>query len=121
MCIIFCLFIYLFIYRLGDRHGDNILLIDGTGGVMHVDFNYIFWAGERLHYPEIVPYRLTRNTVDAMGITGVEGNFRAVCEIVLSLFRQNAFVLTSYPFYFVVLCFSLLFYIYVSCIFLVMH
>ena len=60
---------------------------------MHVDFNYIFWVGERLHYPEIVPYRLTRNTVDAMGITGVEGSFRTVCEIVLSLFRQNASVI----------------------------
>ena len=69
---------------------------------MHVDFNYIFWVGERLHYPERVPYRLTRNVVDAMGITGVEGSFRAVCEIVLSLLRQNSFVpssvSTSFPF-----------------------
>ena len=62
---------------------------------MHVDFNYSFWVGERLHYPERVPYRLTRNVVDAMGITGVEGSFRAVCEIVLSLLRQNSFVACS--------------------------
>ena len=92
----FISFLYLFSHRLGDRHGDNILLQMKTGGVMHVDFNYIFWVGERLHYPELVPYRLTRNIVDAMGITGVQGSFRAVCEIVLSLLRQNAFVSSFY-------------------------
>ena len=81
--------------RLGDRHGENILLQSQSGSVMHVDFNYIFWVGERLHYPERVPYRLTRNVVDVMGITGVEGSFRAVCEIVLSLLRQNSFVLDT--------------------------
>ena len=28
--------------RLGDRHGENILFEEGTGGVLHVDFNCLF-------------------------------------------------------------------------------
>lgn len=30
------------VYRLGDRHGENILFEEGTGGVLHVDFNCLF-------------------------------------------------------------------------------
>ena len=29
-------------YSLGDRHGENILFEEGTGGVLHVDFNCLF-------------------------------------------------------------------------------
>lgn len=29
-------------YSLGDRHGENILFEEGTGGVIHVDFNCLF-------------------------------------------------------------------------------
>ena len=28
--------------RLGDRHGENILFEEGTGGALHVDFNCLF-------------------------------------------------------------------------------
>lgn len=28
--------------RLGDRHGENILFEEGSGGVLHVDFNCLF-------------------------------------------------------------------------------
>lgn len=28
--------------RLGDRHGENILFEEGTGGILHVDFNCLF-------------------------------------------------------------------------------
>ena len=28
--------------RLGDRHGENILLDSNTGSVVHVDFNCLF-------------------------------------------------------------------------------
>lgn len=30
------------IFRLGDRHGENILFEEGTGGILHVDFNCLF-------------------------------------------------------------------------------
>jgi phosphatidylinositol kinase/protein kinase (PI-3 family) len=30
------------IARLGDRHGENILFEESTGGILHVDFNCLF-------------------------------------------------------------------------------
>lgn len=38
-------------YRLGDRHGENILFEEGTGGVLHVDFNCLFDKVERNFEP----------------------------------------------------------------------
>ena len=29
-------------YSLGDRHGENILFEEGSGGILHVDFNCLF-------------------------------------------------------------------------------
>ncbi len=74
---------------LGDRHGDNILLDTKTGHVMHVDFNAIFNKGESFQVPERVPFRLTRNMVDAMGLSGYEGAFRRVCEITMHTLRKH--------------------------------
>ena len=59
--------------RLGDRHCENILLDTNTGDVVHVDFNCLFEKGKTLETPERVPFRLTQNVVDGLGITGVEG------------------------------------------------
>lgn len=36
-----------------------------------------------------VPFRLTRDVIDGMGITGVEGVFRRCCEETLSVMRTN--------------------------------
>ena len=74
---------------LGDRHGENILLQEGTGGVFHVDFNCLFDKGLTFEKPEVVPFRLTHNMVDAMGPYGYEGPFRRSCELTLGLLRQN--------------------------------
>jgi len=38
-----------------------------------VDFNCLFEKGKLLETPERVPFRLTQNIVDGLGITGVEG------------------------------------------------
>lgn len=45
--------------------------------------------GKLLKKPELVPFRLTRDIVDAMGVTGVEGVFRRACEQVLTILRAN--------------------------------
>ncbi|KAK3079557.1 hypothetical protein LTS18_004565, partial [Coniosporium uncinatum] len=74
---------------LGDRHGENILLEAGTGGVFHVDFNCLFDKGLTFEKPELVPFRLTHNMVDAFGSYGVEGPFRIAAEITLKILRQN--------------------------------
>ncbi|KAK5137557.1 hypothetical protein LTR08_008537 [Meristemomyces frigidus] len=74
---------------LGDRHGENILLEEGTGGVFHVDFNCLFDKGLTFDKPELVPFRLTHNMVDAMGPYGYEGPFRKSSELTYGLLRQN--------------------------------
>ena len=74
---------------LGDRHGENILLEESTGGVFHVDFNCLFDKGLTFEKPELVPFRLTHNMVDAMGPYGYEGPFRKSCELTLGLLRQS--------------------------------
>ncbi|CAG8239237.1 unnamed protein product [Penicillium salamii] len=93
-------------YSLGDRHGENLSFEEGTGGLLHVDFNCLFDKGQTFEKPEVVPFRLTHNMVDAFGAYGYNGRykspaslalmlspctgpFRRTCEITLSLLRQN--------------------------------
>lgn len=80
---------------LGDRHTENILLDLTNGEMVHVDFDCIFDKGLSLNRPEIVPFRLTPNIVDAMGVTGVEGTFRRTMEVTLSVLRENKDILLS--------------------------
>ncbi|CAM1502082.1 Fc.00g040660.m01.CDS01 [Cosmosporella sp. VM-42] len=77
------------ILGLGDRHGENVNLEEGNGGVFHVDFNCLFDKGLTFAKPERVPFRLTHNMVAAMGIYGYEGPFRKSCELTLSSLRQQ--------------------------------
>jgi len=74
---------------LGDRHGENVLLEEGSGGVFHVDFNCLFDKGLTFEKPELVPFRLTHNMVDAFGPYGYEGPFRTAAELTLSILRQH--------------------------------
>ncbi|KAL7620953.1 serine/threonine-protein kinase M1 [Parahypoxylon ruwenzoriense] len=77
------------ILGLGDRHGENVLLEEGNGGVFHVDFNCLFDKGLTFAQPERVPFRLTHNMVAAMGVYGYEGPFRQCSELTLSILRQQ--------------------------------
>ena len=72
---------------LGDRHGENILLQEEHGGVFHVDFNCLFDKGLTFEKPELVPFRLTHNMVDAMGPYGYEGPYRRSAELTLRVLR----------------------------------
>ena len=60
-------------YSLGDRHCENILLDKNDGAIQHVDFNCLFEKGTQFDIPERVPFRLTQNLIDGMGINGTEG------------------------------------------------
>lgn len=84
-----------YILGLGDRHCENILLDIKTGKVLHVDFDCLFEKGKHLPVPEIVPFRLTPNLQDALGILGTEGTFKRTSEVTLSLMRQNEVALMN--------------------------
>ncbi|XP_008459237.2 uncharacterized protein LOC103498422 isoform X1 [Cucumis melo] len=81
------------ILGLGDRHLDNILMDFSTGDVVHIDYNVCFDKGQKLKVPEIVPFRLTQTMEAALGLTGIEGTFRANCEAVLEVLRKNKDIL----------------------------
>ncbi|WFD29686.1 non-specific serine/threonine protein kinase [Malassezia sp. CBS 17886] len=78
-----------FVLGLGDRHGDNILFDAGSGDTVHVDLNCLFEKGTTFEVPERVPFRLTHNMMDALGVTGVEGAFRRTAEITMGILRDN--------------------------------
>eukprot|EP01048_Picozoa_sp_COSAG05_P001550 COSAG05_NODE_53_length_23772_cov_13.856630_3_plen_210_part_00 len=78
-----------YILGLGDRHGENILFDANNGECVHVDFACLFEKGLQLAQPEVVPFRLTANMVDALGVTGTEGVYREACEVTMSLLRDK--------------------------------
>ncbi|KAJ4974544.1 hypothetical protein NE237_007718 [Protea cynaroides] len=78
-----------YIVGLGDRHSMNILIDQATAEVVHIDLGVAFEQGLMLKTPERIPFRLTRDIIDGMGVTGVEGVFRRCCEETLSVMRAN--------------------------------
>jgi serine/threonine-protein kinase ATR len=78
-----------YILGLGDRHGENILFDIKNGECVHVDFSCLFEKGLALAQPEVVPFRLTPNMVDILGVTGTEGAFREVSEVTMKLLREK--------------------------------
>lgn len=61
-----------YVIGLGDRHLDNILIELSTGEIVHIDYNVCFEKGHTLRVPEKVPFRMTPNLEEALGITGVQ-------------------------------------------------
>jgi len=51
--------------------------------------------GVTLARPEVVPFRLTSHMVDGMGVSGCEGIFRKVMEVVCGVLRDNQETLCS--------------------------
>lgn len=80
---------------LGDRHVSNILLDRESGELVHIDFGVAFDQGKLLPIPELVPFRLTRDLVDGMGMHGVEGTFRRCCEETLRVLRAHQDVIKT--------------------------
>lgn len=79
------------ILGLGDRHGHNILLDKKTGEAVHIDLGVAFESGRILPIPEVVPFRMTRDVVDGMGITKTDGVFRRCCEFTLDALREDTY------------------------------
>ncbi|ELU13193.1 hypothetical protein CAPTEDRAFT_149364 [Capitella teleta] len=78
-----------YILGLGDRHVQNILIDETSAEMINIDLGIAFEQGKILPTPETVPFRLTRDIVDGMGVTGVEGAFRRCCEECLRVLRKS--------------------------------
>ncbi|XP_047662626.1 serine-protein kinase ATM isoform X3 [Tachysurus fulvidraco] len=84
-----------YIVGLGDRHIQNILIDEQTAELVHIDLGVAFEQGKILPTPETVPFRLSRDIVDGMGINGVEGVFRRCCEKTMEVMRNSQEVLLT--------------------------
>lgn len=72
------------------------ILIDATSGeIVHVDFDCLFDKGLTLPKPEIVPFRLTANLVDAFGPSGADGVFFGSLKDAMSTLRRQSTTLLS--------------------------
>lgn len=79
-----------YILGLGDRHPSNLMMDRATGNILHIDFGDCFEvAMYREKFPEKIPFRLTRMLINAMEVSGIEGNFRFTCENVMRVMREN--------------------------------
>lgn len=61
-----------YVIGLGDRHLDNVMVDLSTGEILHIDYNVCFEKGKTLRVPEKVPFRMTPNLEEALGVTGIE-------------------------------------------------
>lgn len=84
-----------YILGIGDRHLNNILIDETTAEVVHIDFGIAFEQARILPTPETVPFRLSRDIEDGMGVNGVEGVFRRSCEKTMSILRENSEIILT--------------------------
>ncbi|KAI9273915.1 kinase-like domain-containing protein, partial [Helicostylum pulchrum] len=80
---------------LGDRHPNNILFDKTNGDCVHVDLNMLFERSKTLIVLEVVPFRLTKKLIDAMGILGYRGLFTTTCEQTMDVLLRNKDALMS--------------------------
>ncbi|KAG5487915.1 hypothetical protein LSCM1_08230 [Leishmania martiniquensis] len=78
-----------YIVGLGDRHINNILLHMETAEVVHIDLGIAFDQNKLLPVPELVPFRLTRNIIDGLGVRGTEGGLCPCAEAAMHLLRDK--------------------------------
>lgn len=74
---------------LGDRHLENVLIDMSSGDAVQIDFGCLFDKGLTLPQPEVVPFRLTQNIIDAFGVTGVDGIYRNCFSNTLNILRDH--------------------------------
>ena len=84
-----------FVLGLGDRHSSNILIDTRSAELVHIDLGIAFDAGKLQRCPECVPFRLTRDIEDGLGVSGVEGVLRGAAEHTMRVLRANSAALVT--------------------------
>ncbi|KAK4474472.1 hypothetical protein MN116_001623, partial [Schistosoma mekongi] len=84
-----------YLVGLGDRHPHNLLLHKSTGEIVHIDLGVAFDQGRLLPTPEMVPFRLTRDIVHALGPLGLQTGFIPAAETVLRELRRGSDVILT--------------------------
>lgn len=84
-----------YLVGLGDRHPHNLLLHPTTGEVVHIDLGIAFDQGRLMPTPEMVPFRLTRDLVHALGPLGVEVGFVSIAESALCAFSSGSEIILT--------------------------
>ncbi|KAL0064377.1 Serine/threonine-protein kinase tel1 [Marasmius tenuissimus] len=80
---------------LGDRHTSNILLDNTSGEVVHIDLGLAFDQAKLLPVPELVPFRMTEDMEDGMGMSGTEGVFQRCAEETMRVLREGSEIIMT--------------------------
>ena len=79
-----------YLLGLGDRHPSNIMINIDTGTIIHIDLGDCFEVTkERMMFPELIPFRLTRFMIRAFGPCGAKGSFHAAAQNILKIIRNR--------------------------------
>jgi hypothetical protein len=79
-----------YVLGLGDRHPNNFLVRQSDFRVVHIDFGDCFESAQlRTRIPESVPFRLTRQLIAALDLSGICGAFRSTSEHVVHTMRRH--------------------------------
>ncbi|VDQ07112.1 unnamed protein product [Trichobilharzia regenti] len=84
-----------YLVGLGDRHPHNLLLHKSSGELVHIDLGVAFDQGRLLPTPEMVPFRLSRDLVHALGPLGLQAGFIPAAEAVLRELREGSDVILT--------------------------
>ncbi|XP_065679642.1 DNA-dependent protein kinase catalytic subunit isoform X1 [Hydra vulgaris] len=91
-----CLCIAHYILGIGDRHLNNMLIDNKTGGVVGIDFGYAFGiATQLLKYPELVPFRLTQQMLNLLLPLKDVSPYKQSMIVVLQALQQHSKMLIS--------------------------
>ena len=60
-----------------------------------ISYATLMVQGRQLRIPEKVPFRLTNDTLDGFGVTGVDGTFRRCSEQTMRVLRESADIILT--------------------------
>ncbi|KAI8329229.1 hypothetical protein BC941DRAFT_384857 [Chlamydoabsidia padenii] len=85
-----------YLFGIGDRHLENIMVDKKRGTLLAIDFGHAFGsATELLPVPEMTPFRLTRQLVGALEPLGVKGILEVIMVHTLEAVQRDKQVILN--------------------------